>query len=84
MEDFNMQMSPLFPGFTPKADVKGYPVMGWILDANRSFYIPRAGTPEEREQVLEQIIARQVDIEDNGVNWPSTLFYAEGTTTNGT
>lgn len=48
MEDFNMQMSPLFPAFTPKAEVKGYPFIGYMLDANQSFYIPRAGTPEER------------------------------------
>jgi hypothetical protein len=84
LEDMNFIMSPIAPGFTPKAEVKNVPFFSTFLNSMESFYVNRAASPEETNKLLERIMQRQKDIEDLGLNWNPIHFYAEGTTTNGT
>lgn len=51
-------------------------------EAIDSIFIPRAGTPEEREKVIEVIKERQEIIETTG-KFTQLLIFPEGTTTNG-
>lgn len=47
-------------------------------------YIARGGTIEERNQIVDTIIARQRAIEDRCIDYPPFAVFAEATTTNGT
>lgn len=84
MEIMCQVLSPLTPSFTPKMEVKSLPLVSGIAIALQSFFIPRAGTPEERNTVVEKIIQRQKDIEVEMENFPPLSIFAESTTTNGT
>ena len=48
----NLIVSPLCPGFTPKADFKHAPLMGALCGGLQSLFLNRAGTKEEREGVV--------------------------------
>ena len=48
-----------FPSFTPKIGIKKWPVFGPVSDiVFNSYFINRAGTPEERHQIVLDIVER--------------------------
>ena len=57
--------------------------MGSAAKCLDSIFIPRAGSDEERAQIIKQIGDRQKQIEDEG-KLNSLVIYPEGTTSNGT
>ena len=59
------------------------PLMGAAAKCLDSIFIPRAGSDEERKQIIKQIGDRQKLIEDQG-ELNSLVIYPEGTTSNGT
>ncbi len=72
-----------FPSFTPKAGIKKWPVIGEICDlVFNSLFIDRAGTPEEKEKLVQKIVARQMH-SSTGQAQPLIMF-PEGCTTNNT
>lgn len=52
--------------FALDAGFKKHPLMGPVSSAIDSIFIPRAGTPEDREKVIEVIKERQEIIETTG------------------
>lgn len=56
LEDMNFIMSPMAPGFTPKAEVKNVPFFSTFLNSMESFYVNRAASPEETNKLLERIM----------------------------
>ena len=72
-----------FPSFTPKIGIKKWPVFGPVADiVFNSYFINRAGTPEERHQIVLDIVERQ-KLSGKG-RAPPLLMYPEGCTTNNT
>ena len=57
--------------------------MNTIADAIGSLYMPRGGTREERDKVLDLIRERQVMVEDSNDGYLPLLIFPEGTTNNG-
>jgi 1-acyl-sn-glycerol-3-phosphate acyltransferase len=82
-ECLNLVLSPLFPAFTPKAELKNVPFIGTFARGFQSIFVNRAGTEEERNALVKTIMKRQIEIEDGGKNYSPILIFAEGTTTNG-
>lgn len=58
-EIYNMLLSPLTPGFCAKAEM-GKTVMGPLIESTQGLYINRGGTEEERDKIVETIMARQI------------------------
>jgi lysophosphatidylcholine acyltransferase/lyso-PAF acetyltransferase len=58
------------------------PIVGRLSKLIGSIYIPRAGTPEQREEVLKTIEER-LEIIENNSDYNPLLIFAEGGTTNG-
>jgi 1-acyl-sn-glycerol-3-phosphate acyltransferase len=77
-----MLLSPLHPGFCVKAELKKT-IFGIVIDSLEGIYINRGGTEEERNKIVETIMARQIEIEDSGKNYNPICIFPEGTTTNG-
>ena len=50
----------------------------------QSYFMERAGTQEQREQLVKKIGERQRAIEVDNQAYPPLSIFAEGTTTNGT
>lgn len=72
-----------FPSFTPKLAIKKWPFVGPICDyVFNSYFINRAGTPEERQQIIVDIGKRQL-LSEKGLSNP-LIMYPEGCTTNQT
>ena len=70
-----------FPIFTPKSGIKKWPVVGTIAeDACEAYFINRAGTKEEREQLVIDLGKKQEECE-KGLSRP-LILYPEGCTTN--
>jgi 1-acyl-sn-glycerol-3-phosphate acyltransferase len=70
-----------FPSFTPKLGIKNWPFIGQICDlVFDSYFINRAGTPEERQKIIIDIGERQKKSEA-GLAAP-LIMYPEGCTTN--
>ena len=82
MDIYAMILSPFFPNFTAKAAMSETPVLNKIT-AGISLYIKRGGTPEERDQIVEQIIERQELIEKPDSEWQLLAIFAEATVSNG-
>ena len=71
------------PAFAPSAEFKNVPLFHTLIEALDSIYIPRGGSEESRQNVLNTIVERQTLIEETGKYSPFLVF-AEGGTTNGT
>ena len=69
--------------FSPSAEFKGLPLLGTLIDALDSIYIPRGGSDENKAKALECIRDRQELIEETGIYSPFLIF-AEAGTSNGT
>ena len=59
------------------------PILGTLCQGLQSIFINRGGTEEERNQIVETIMARQIEIEDSGRRFNPICIFPEGTTTNG-
>ena len=57
--------------------------MNKLTDGLSSLYIERAGTPEERDKIVDAMIDRQAIIEKEDSEWPLLAIFPESTTTNG-
>lgn len=73
----------LRPAFSPSAEFRHLPLVGNLIDALDSIYIPRGGSEEKKAKALADIRERQELIEETGKYTPFLIF-AEGGTTNGT
>jgi len=51
-------LSPLHPGYTPKAELRQMLFVGLLCEAQNSIYINRGGTEKERDQIIETIMKR--------------------------
>lgn len=72
-----------FPSFTPKSGIQKWPFIGPICElVFDSYFINRAGTPEERQKIVDAIADRQSKSE-SGKAAPLMMF-PEGCTTNNT
>lgn len=71
------------PAFSPSQEFQGVPLLGTLIDAIDSIYIPRGGSEENKAKALSAIRDRQELIEDTGKYAPFLIF-AEGATSNGT
>jgi 1-acyl-sn-glycerol-3-phosphate acyltransferase len=71
------------PSFAPKAGLKHVPLVNVMADAVGSLYIPRGGTREEKDGILNLIKERQELIEESNDTLPPLLIFPEGTTNNG-
>lgn len=81
--DINLITVLKFPSFTPKLGIKKWPVIGTVCDVVfNSLFINRAGTPEERNKLTEEIAKRQRLSEGGGA--PPLVMFPEGCTTNNT
>lgn len=58
MEILNQVSSPIHPSFTPKSEIKKVPVASSIAEGIQSLYMKRAGTEEEKNQLVKRIIDR--------------------------
>ena len=52
MEVLNLVVSPLCPGFTPKASIRKMKLVGTIASAIQSIFIERAGTKSQRDELV--------------------------------
>ena len=77
-------VSPLHPGFVAKTEAKNIPFMNTAMHAISCIFVNRGGTEAERNKVVEDIITRQVEIEDSGQKFNPLCIFPEGTTTGGT
>lgn len=82
-EIFNLVLSPLHPGFTPKIEAKQMWFIGKIVEASECVYVNRGGTEAEKNKIVQTIMKRQVQIEDERMPFSPVCIFAEGTTTNG-
>ena len=57
-ECLNQVCTPLSPSFTPNAGVKDIPAISAICESIQSLYMDRAGTEEEKNQLVRRIIDR--------------------------
>ena len=57
--------------------------MSALCGGLQSLFLDRAGTKEERDRVVQQIIERQEAIEVRKEAWQPFCLFPEGTTTNG-
>lgn len=72
-----------FPSFTPKVEIKKWPLFGKASDiVFNSYFINRAGTPEEREKIVIDLCKRQEELEKGDA--PPLIMFPEGCTTNNT
>lgn len=71
------------PAFAPSAEFRNVPLLGSLIDAIDSIYIPRGGSEEKKAAALAAIRDRQELIEEAGTYSPFLIF-AEGGTSNGT
>ena len=53
-----MIVSPVQPSFSPKESLKTWPILGPCIDGLQSIYMPRNGTIDDRDRVLEKIKTR--------------------------
>ena len=83
-EIFNLVCCPIFPGFTPKKEIVEIPFAGVIARGLQSLFVSRGANPEEREKVVDEIVARQKLIEVDNLPYQPFCVFAEGTTSNGT
>ena len=82
-EIFNLVVSPIFPGFTPKKEIVDIPFAGTIATGLSSLFVSRGSNPEEREKVVDEIVARQALIEVDNLPYQPFCVFAEGTTSSG-
>jgi lysophosphatidylcholine acyltransferase/lyso-PAF acetyltransferase len=59
------------------------PLVGLLCTALQCIFIDRGGTEEERNKIVETIMARQIEIEESGQRFNPICIFAEGTTTGG-
>ena len=52
IEIFNLIVSPLHPGFTPKLELQSVPIFGTLCDSLGSLYIERGGSQEARDRIV--------------------------------
>lgn len=71
------------PAMAPKIGMKHMPIVNVFAEAIGSLYIPRSGSKEDRDKILELIKERQELIEDSEGTYAPLLIYPEGTTSNG-
>ena len=72
------------PAMAPKEAMKHTPIVNVFAEAVGSLYIPRGGTREDRDKILNSIKERQELIEESKGDLPPLLIFPEGTTSNGT
>ena len=53
-----MIVSPIQPSFSPKEDLKNWPILGPCINGLQSIWIPRNGNIDDRDKVLEKIKTR--------------------------
>ena len=82
-EIINLLLSPLFPSYLAKSDLADAPLVGSGIKGLQSIFVNRAGTEEEKNKIVESIMIRQREIEDEGKNYSPICIFPEGTTTNG-
>ena len=75
--------SPVFPGFSPKTELKNAPGINACIIGIDSIWVNRGATEEEREKIVMTLMDRQIEIEDKGYRWNPICVFPEGTTTNG-
>lgn len=83
VETLGLILSPLHPGFTPRAETAKAPLIGTGSIGLESLFIDRGADEAGRQRIVEQIKQRQTEIEVDGVNFNPIMIFAEGTTTNG-
>ena len=71
------------PSMAPKDALKSVPLVNTLADAIGSLYMPRGGTREEKDKVLDLIRERQEMVEDSNDGYLPLLIFPEGTTNNG-
>jgi 1-acyl-sn-glycerol-3-phosphate acyltransferase len=74
--------SPWHPAFGVKIEAKSVYVLASILAGNRSYYIDRGASPEQRQKTVNDIINLQKKVESDP-DEPQLLIYPEGTMSNG-
>jgi len=70
------------PGFAAKIETRSVWVLNSLIYSLQSLLISRGGTPEERQDNIQQIIDRQKQVESDP-RFPPICVYAEGTQSNG-
>jgi 1-acyl-sn-glycerol-3-phosphate acyltransferase len=70
-------------GFVIKSELRNTPFIGAVSSAIDSLWVDRAGSQETKDKFIEQMTARQEEVEDKGQNYNPTICFPEGTTTNG-
>jgi 1-acyl-sn-glycerol-3-phosphate acyltransferase len=73
--------SPLHPSFVAKEEIRGS-IMGPLTKGLQSLFVQRA-SQDNKDAVLQQIIARQAQIADQNKPFQPLCLFAEGSTTNG-
>ena len=68
------------PAFVSKNSVRNYPFVGIIAEGFQCIFLERAGSREEKERAIKQIIERQ-KLSKLGL-LPKLCIYPEGATTN--
>jgi 1-acyl-sn-glycerol-3-phosphate acyltransferase len=53
-----MMVSPLHPCYAAKAEIKNLPIIGVACEAMQCIFIDRGGTEEQRNKIVETIMAR--------------------------
>jgi hypothetical protein len=56
-EILGLVVSDVFPGFAPKIELKNIPILGKIARSLQSIYIDRFGSKNNRDFIVNQIIA---------------------------
>lgn len=74
--------SKVFPGFTLSKMLKKDPFISTMADAVGCLYIPRGGTREEKDQILQEIKLRQEMIRSAHNDYPPIVIFPEGVCTN--
>jgi lysophosphatidylcholine acyltransferase/lyso-PAF acetyltransferase len=79
----NFVFSPFHPAFTPKIEHKNIPLFSLLAKGVQSIWVDRGASDAERNKIVEAIMERQQQIEDQGLNFAPVCVFAEGTTTTG-
>ncbi len=68
----------VYPGFAAKIETKKVPILKDLIENLQSIYISRSGTQEQRDNNLQEIINRQIQVEEDP-RFPPICVYPEGT-----
>ena len=72
----------MMPGFAAKVETKKVWVLNALIVSLQSLFISRGGSQEKRETNIQEIIDRQIQVE-NDPRFPPICVYPEGTQSNG-